>query len=245
MSTVFISDLHLEPSQPQALVLLQHILQYCHQNARELYIIGDLFEVWLGDDDKSAFNQQVIKLLKALSNNNVKLYLMRGNRDFMLGKGFAKAIGATLLKDPYITTLHNKKTIITHGDLLCTDDHDYQRFRRIIQNPFIKWLIRQCPLSFRAKSARKIRKQSQQHKSDTVLNIMDINRNTLKQWFKRHKAQQIIHGHTHRPSIALLRHETDWLHHIVLSDWHHYGNALIIKDTGDYQLINFKHSIRT
>jgi len=242
MKTLIISDLHLSPETPHTFTQLKVLLEFCKKNIQALYILGDLFEVWLGDDDTSPFNQSVIEALRHCSAEGTQLFLMRGNRDFLMGNLFSEAIGATLLPDPHCILLQGKKTLLTHGDQLCTQDKNYQKYRRCLQHPLTMKLLRGLPLSFRRKIGASLRAQSHQYQKDLPLSFMDIDRQELFNWFLKYDCDQIIHGHTHRPSIHYFREEKDsalWKNHYVLSDWHETGNALFFSEETSPRLINF------
>jgi UDP-2,3-diacylglucosamine hydrolase len=230
MRCLFLSDVHLHPDTPKSLEQLAQWLDFCKKNIQSLYILGDLFEAWLGDDDPNEYYQKVISLLRACSEAGTNIYVMCGNRDFLLGKRFTNAIGGILLADPSFIELQGQKTLLTHGDQLCTDDVPYQRYRRVIQHPVVRWLLNHLPLRYRQSLAKKLRQQSRQYQSTTSAQIMDVNHQELERWFDKYQCQQIIHGHTHRPSIHWLRHQQLWRKHYVLSDWDREGNALLFID---------------
>jgi len=239
MSTLFISDIHLDPLRPEIQSLFLSVLSYITGRVQNLYILGDLFEAWVGDDDLSTFNLEIIDGLYKAHQAGMKIFFIPGNRDFLIGKGFAERSGIKLLPDPCVIVLYGQKTLLTHGDLLCTDDHNYQRYRKLIQNPLSCWLLNHSPLKWRQKLADSLRQQSRSYQQQCQNEIMDINPQALKDWFVNYQCQQIIHGHTHRPSIHYLCNNEQVFRHYVLSDWHTQANALLVDEQGHYQLVNF------
>ncbi|BBB15148.1 UDP-2 3-diacylglucosamine hydrolase [Candidatus Rickettsiella viridis] len=244
MSTLFISDLHLSANQPALTRLFLYFLQYQARKAEALYILGDLFESWIGDDDESPFNQQIASSLAELTASGVKTYFMPGNRDFLMGQRFIKKAGCQLLTDPTLITLYGIPTLLTHGDSLCTLDKSYMAFRRLARTRFLQSLFSQLPLLLRQKIARYLRGKehtgipSHDAKYDVVMN--EVFREV-----KKSSAQWIIHGHTHQPCIQLLQNTTEnsnakRIKRFVLSDWSTtQGNALIVLPHRDCGLIYF------
>lgn len=227
MTTLFISDLHLEESQAQGCT---RFLEFINRDARQadaLYILGDLFEVWVGDDDQSPFNQQIQSALYQLHQQKIPIFLLPGNRDFLLGSTFAKTTGCHILTDPCVVQLYGRPTLLLHGDLLCTQDYAYLAFRQQARQPQYQQLFLQKPLLERKAIANQLRMASQQHTQNADEAIMDATPSEIPRLFKQYQVSQMIHGHTHRPSIHYLDIEkTTPLRHIVLCDWHTQGNAL-------------------
>lgn len=219
MRVLFISDLHLEEERPDITRAFLRFLDQQTAGCDALYILGDFFEVWIGDDAQAPFQRDIAAKLKALSASSCKLYLMHGNRDFMLGKTFCQQAGATLLKDPTVIPLNGQPVLLTHGDLLCSDDVGYQKLRRILRNPITLWILRHLPLAKRQQLARKLRNQSKNSTQMKAAEIMDVNNSTVSEYLKRYGCNTLIHGHTHRP--AQHQHNVDghtaerW----VLGDW--------------------------
>jgi UDP-2,3-diacylglucosamine hydrolase len=217
--SLFISDLHLSAERPLALRLFLRFLQERAVLAERLYILGDLFDAWIGDDDPSTPAPEVIAGLRGLTEAGVTVYLQRGNRDFLLGRRFCGATGCGLLKDPVRVDLYGVPTLLMHGDLLCTDDHDYQRVRRRLRNPLVQWLFLRKPLEHRRALAADYRRRSGQATSMKRTEIMDVSPHTVRRYMQRHNVSRLIHGHTHRPAIhhiELAGRSTD---RIVLGDW--------------------------
>lgn len=233
MVTLFISDLHLEADQPRIPSLF---LQFLNERAREidaLYILGDLFEAWIGDDDQSAFNLQIIQALKAVTQVGIPVYFMRGNRDFLVGHRFASQAGVTLLKDPTVIDLYGIRTLLMHGDSLCTLDKKHQRVRRFTSNRFCCWLgTRLLSLSLRRRLGGLWRKKSQQHHQYLEDNVMDVHPDAVTRTMRAYHATRLIHGHTHRPGI----HAVAQGERIVLGAWHDTGNVLVCDPSGQCEL---------
>lgn len=239
--TYFISDLHLDKQWPEITRCFTHFLQQHAYKADALYILGDLFETWIGDDQDDETSKVVIQALRQLGDAGVNCYLMRGNRDFLIGRRFAKACGLTLLNDPTTIDLYGTPTLLMHGDLLCTDDVAYQRFRRFSHNPLLRWLFLRLPLRKRQKIAEKARKKSQQHTQTIDLSIQDVNPQAVLNAFKQSQAKILIHGHTHRPAKHLHRTHQHTSTRYVLAAWHQQGQALAISETGNITSITLPH----
>lgn len=216
MSTLFISDLHL-PAQPSELreVFVQ-FLEGPAQEAEALYILGDLFEYWIGDDIGLQIYAREVSRLAALTARGVPVYFLHGNRDFLVGSHFTEISGVTLLPDPCIVDIYGQATLLSHGDLFCTDDIGYQRWRRFSRNPFAQWIFVRLPVRWREKIAGSARAQSDKDKSHKPLDIMDVNAVAIETAFETWPTVRMIHGHTHRPAD----HRDEAGHErIVLADW--------------------------
>lgn len=198
---LFISDLHLEENRPALTRAFLHFLEHQAPAAETLYLLGDIFDLWVGDDAMTPFHHAMAAALKRLADQGTRVMLMHGNRDFMLGQDFCKAAGATLLPDPTVINPYGQPILLMHGDLLCTQDVHYQRMRRILRNPLINWLLRNLPLQFRLKLAGKIRQTSRSltRKKDTT--IVDVTQDEVIRTMQAHQVDTLIHGHTHRPAI--------------------------------------------
>jgi UDP-2,3-diacylglucosamine hydrolase len=212
---LFISDCHLDPRRPGVSDALIQFLQSRAAAARRLYILGDLFEVWLGDDDPADGHQQVIDTLRELA-ASCEIFFIVGNRDFLLGEDFAARVGMTLLREPHFLQLDQSRVMLLHGDTLCTDDHDYQKFRAMVRDP--AWISATLarPLTERRQVAARLRDDSKAAMSLKASEIMDVNETAVAECFRANAADVIIHGHTHRP--ALHRYAAGLLR-IVLGDW--------------------------
>ncbi|MEN4830153.1 MULTISPECIES: UDP-2,3-diacylglucosamine diphosphatase [Pantoea] len=233
--TLFIADLHLCQEEPAITAGFLHFLQREAPHCDALYILGDLFEAWIGDDDPNPLHQQIARALRALP---VPVYFIHGNRDFLIGRRFARASGMTLLPEEQVLTLYGHRLLIMHGDTLCTDDAGYLRFRTKVHNPWIQRLFLVLPLWIRKRIAARMRadsKQANQHKSQT---IMDVNQDAVAAAMLRQQVPLLIHGHTHRPAIHTLSLKGETAQRAVLGAWHSRG-SMIQLDASGIQLIHF------
>ncbi|WP_417688189.1 UDP-2,3-diacylglucosamine diphosphatase [Pseudidiomarina sp.] len=230
MATWFVSDLHLSPARPDIAHLFFDFLRDEARSADALYILGDLFDAWIGDDDTSAFAAQVQDELRRYTDLGIPTYFVAGNRDFLIGRRFAARTGVKLLTDPYVINLYDTPTLILHGDLLCTDDVSYQRFRRWIRKPWLTKLLLALPLRIRMRIANKLRagSKTQRPLSEADLAIMDANQDTVLRYFERYRVQRMIHGHTHRPAVHQHQVGDASATRIVLGDWYTQGSMLKI-----------------
>lgn len=224
--TIFVSDLHLSPERPELTALFLRWLRGRAASAAVVYILGDLFDAWIGDDDDTY--REVEAGLAALTAGGTRCLLMHGNRDFLLGRRFARRTGCTLLRDPARIRLGGDPVLLMHGDLLCTDDIAYQRFRRRIRNPLVQWLFLRQPLDKRRRVAADYRSRSAAAMADKSAAIMDVNREAVLRRMRRHRVRRLIHGHTHRPADhRLLLDGVPACRH-VLADWSaDRGEALV------------------
>ena len=214
--TYFIADLHLSENRPDLTALFVDFMQNKAPQAQALYILGDLFDFWVGDDEKSMVISTVMEQIKSVSAQGVKCYFIHGNRDFLVGKHFAQACGMTLLGDYEVIDLYGERTLLCHGDLLCTDDVNYQSFRKKVHQKWLQWLFLRLPLKVRLKIAQNIRAQSQLDKLEKTDAIMDVNPEFVLQTFERFGVKRMIHGHTHRQNIHQI---PPHFERIVLGDW--------------------------
>lgn len=230
MTTLFISDLHLDSSRPDITAQFFQFLKTEARQAAALYILGDLFEVWIGDDDDDAEKVRIQAALRELTAAGVPCYLMHGNRDFLIGPRFCTNTGCMLLPDPSVIELYGRRTLLMHGDLLCTDDRNYQRARRILRNPLVKGIFRCLSLAQRHRIGAKIRAKSQAHinnlMSASMMQIMDVNEATVRQTLIAHGVDLLIHGHTHRPAVHSLTVNNAPATRVVLGDWYTQGSVL-------------------
>jgi UDP-2,3-diacylglucosamine hydrolase len=226
MPTFFISDLHLDDSRPDIVDLFERFLAEEARGAAALYILGDLFESWIGDDDDSPLADRVASALRKLRDSGVPIYFMRGNRDFVLGKTYADRAGMTILEDPTVIDLQGARVLIMHGDTLCTDDVDYQKFRRLMHNRWFQRIALAMPLSWRRAFAGKLRGQSQKHVSAKRKDIMDVNQAAVESAMRAHRVQLLIHGHTHRPATHRFDLDKRPAERIVLGDWYEQSSVL-------------------
>jgi UDP-2,3-diacylglucosamine hydrolase len=215
VTTLFISDLHLSDDHPELLDQFEAFIAQQATQAEALYILGDLFEAWIGDDCKSAAADRVAEALHALSTRGTRIYFIHGNRDFLLGQQYADRCGMILLPDPSLIDCEGKKVLITHGDLLCTDDKNYQKLRRIVHTRWIQRLFLALPLSFRETLAKALRKESMKANPHKIAALMDTTPATVAAWFQVHDLQLMVHGHTHKPA----HHQVGNTHRYVLGAW--------------------------
>ena len=231
---IFISDLHLCISRPEITASLIQFLNTTAVKARALYILGDLFEYWAGDDDINNPNHKpIISAFKQLADHGVKTYLIHGNRDFLIGNDFCKAANMTLLQDPILLDLYGKKVLLSHGDDLCTDDTAYQTFRNQVRSPaWIADFLNQ-PLAQRKQQIEAIRQRSEEEKSIKSSEIMDVNAAAVSALLTRyHYPELFIHGHTHRPAKHLIDLNGHKIIRWVLGDWYESGSYLICNAKG-------------
>ncbi|MEW6313194.1 MAG: UDP-2,3-diacylglucosamine diphosphatase [Pseudomonadota bacterium] len=199
--SLFISDLHLCARRPRLTTRFLHFLEHDARHADALYILGDLFEYWAGDDDlDDAYNRDIVSALRRLSESDVRLYLMHGNRDFLMGERFAAACGGTWLTDPTLVDLHGTPTLLSHGDALCTADAEYQAFRLQVRNPAWQRDFLAQPLAERKRLIEALRERSEEQKQVKSYDIMDVTTQAVEQLLRAHGCPRLIHGHTHRPN---------------------------------------------
>ncbi|KAF0805502.1 UDP-2,3-diacylglucosamine hydrolase [Alcanivorax xiamenensis] len=230
--TLFISDLHLDPARPEHLAALEQLLEEHAGKTDALYVLGDLFEAWIGDDDDAPFNRRAIDAFRRFSDTGSALYFMHGNRDFLLGEQFAAQCGGQLLDEGTVVELYGTRALLMHGDSLCTLDTAYQQFRALARNPQWQQAMLAKPLEERRAIAQGMRMQSQGNNANKAENIMDVTPEEVVRVMEEAGVQNLIHGHTHRPAV----HEvplpngtgTRW----VLGDWGDLGWWIIADETG-------------
>jgi UDP-2,3-diacylglucosamine hydrolase len=229
---LIISDLHLNEERPETVDLFLHFLGDTVATAQALYILGDLFDAWIGDDDHSPPIPSVVKALRQASDNGTRIYLMHGNRDFLLGERFAAATGCRLLQDPSVVSLAGAPTLLMHGDLLCTDDVDYQRARKMLRSAvFIEEFLNR-PLQERRHLAQAYRKQSGEAISLKASEIMDVNQQTVERYMRERGVSRLVHGHTHRPGGHSFQLDGKTAHRFVLGEWHGKRGNYLRANTG-------------
>jgi UDP-2,3-diacylglucosamine hydrolase len=226
MSTLFISDLHLDETRPHIVELFTTFLAQDARRADTLYILGDLFESWIGDDDDSALALRVAAATKALRDTGVPVYFMHGNRDFLLGADYAARAGMTLLADSTIVKLGGERTLLMHGDTLCTDDGDYQKFRTLVRNPQWQAQFLVKSLAERRAFAAQARGESRKHTAAAKPDIMDVNPAAVETAMREHGVRRLIHGHTHRPATHRVNLADQIAERIVLGDWYEQSSVL-------------------
>lgn len=238
MATLFIADLHLCVEEPAITAGFLHFLAGEASKADALYILGDLFEAWIGDDDPNPLHRQIAAAIKAVSDSGVPCYFIHGNRDFLLGKRFARESGMTLLPEEKVLELYGRRVLIMHGDTLCTDDASYQAFRAKVHNPWLQTLFLALPLFVRKRIAARMRANSKEANSSKSLAIMDVNQNAVVSAMEKNQAQWLIHGHTHRPAVHELIANQQSAFRIVLGAWHTEGSMVKVT-ADDVELIHF------
>lgn len=230
-NALLLSDVHLSTARPDITTRLLACLQTQLRDVEQLFILGDLFEVWIGDDAADALAHQLSSRLAAIAASGVHIYFMHGNRDFLLGTTYADAAGMQLLADPCVVQSGEQRLLLAHGDAWCVDDHAYQALRRQLRDPAWQVQFLALPQTQRHAMAQQARDASQAHTSQahnnqTSTDIMDVNAATVAQVFREHAIATIIHGHTHRPA----EHDHDGCKRHVLGDWHQHDSWLRLRN---------------
>jgi UDP-2,3-diacylglucosamine hydrolase len=233
----FISDLHLQESQPVIVDQFMNFLQSCYGSVDELYILGDLFEVWIGDDENTPFQRKINGALKSLS-ATIPIYFMHGNRDYLIGKKFLQSAGMQLLEEEKKISIFGRDVLLMHGDTLCTQDIPYLKMRKTIRHPLTQKLFLSLPLIFRKKIANKIRDKSMQYTRQTASHIMDVTQAEVERVMQKHEVSYLIHGHTHKPACHSFAMNHTPAQRIVLGAWHEHISVLEWDELGNFQLIN-------
>ncbi|MDE2089519.1 MAG: UDP-2,3-diacylglucosamine diphosphatase [Gammaproteobacteria bacterium] len=224
--TLFISDLHLDPARAAITELFLEFLRTTAPRAEALYILGDLFEAWIGDDAADAAHRPVIEGLRALAAGGTPVYLMHGTRDFLVGTRFEQMSGARLLPDPSVITLYGRPALLMHGDTLCTDDVDYQHFRALVRDERWQCEFLALPPARRTEIAHRLRAASQEYTRGKKPEIMDVNPRAVERALREHGVRYLIHGHTHRPAVHTFPLDGRTATRIVLGDWYEQGSVL-------------------
>ncbi len=232
MATYFISDIHLSANREDINKRFVFFLENQLSDAEHLYILGDLFDIWLGDDMSPEYYSTQLNTLRHVTEKGVSISIMQGNRDFLLGEKFIEQLGCTLITDPTIIDLYGTTTVLTHGDILCTDDVDYQAFRREIRKPEAQSIFLSLPPQERMATAQKYREESLNQTAKKSSEIMDVNQDSVAQFMTEQGVTQLIHGHTHRPNKHEFILEGKPAVRWVLSDWDKNGQALKWTQTG-------------
>ena len=227
MATLFISDVHLSPKNPQTTKTFLDFLDVAVKSAEAIYVLGDLFDQWLGDDDDTDPHPEVLVALAGVTATGIPVHVMRGNHDFLLGKRFQALTGCQPLADPSIVDLYDSRALVTHGDLLCTDDTSYQRFRRVVRNPFVQRLFLALPLHVRTARVTSLRQRAHRSVHLKAEDIMDVTPRAVERLMLQHRARYLIHGHTHRPGVHDLMVDGAPAKRIVLGDWYDRSNVLV------------------
>jgi UDP-2,3-diacylglucosamine hydrolase len=235
MARLFVSDVHLDAGAPAAIEQFLDFLKVQASGAEALYILGDLFESWVGDDDADPAKARVCAALRELTAMHVATFVIHGNRDFLLGRDFCQRTGCELLPDPIIVELDAERVLVTHGDALCTDDHAYQQLRSTVRTQNWQRRFLDLPLAARAALAQQARAGSQAHTARVIPQIMDVNADAVAKAFRALEVRRMIHGHTHRPDIHNSLIDGEAAQRIVLGAWYEQGSYLWY-ERGRYEL---------
>ena len=226
MTTLFISDLHLYHQRPAVTEAFRQFLGQDAVQADSLYILGDLFEAWIGDDDPDPHNRSIVTSLKALTDSGTRCFFIPGNRDFLVGDRFAAESRVSILNDGTQIDLYNQPVLLLHGDTLCTDDKGYQRFRRFVHHPATRAAFLALPVAARRALAKRMRDQSMSTSSQKPEEIMDVNQAAVEQTMRDESVKILVHGHTHRPAAHRFKLAGSDVQRIVLGDWYSQGSIL-------------------
>jgi UDP-2,3-diacylglucosamine hydrolase len=230
--TYFISDLHLTEDRSDITNAFKLFLEtHMTDDVDALYILGDFFEVWIGDDGHTALTDEVASLLKSVSDRGIQVFFTHGNRDFLLGKQYAKQAGMTLLPEQQVIDLYGTPTVILHGDEMCTQDVAYQKFRKKSRGWWWPKLMLTMPLSYRRKVAKQARQKSIESQKGKPLDILDVTADAVLEMFAKHNVKHMIHGHTHRPNVHTIEKDGETLTRTVLGDWYSQSSYLVVTET--------------
>lgn len=232
MTTLFISDLHLEADRPDIADQFLRFLETEALNADALYILGDLFERWVGDDDPNDHYMWIKQGLRKLTRKDIPVFFMHGNRDFMVGEDFAKETGVKILPDPHIVEIHGTGVLLSHGDAYCTDDVEYQAVRQMTRDPQWQAKMLAKTLDERLAFAEQARADSRAHGDNISETIVDVNQAAIEAAFRRAGVKLMLHGHTHRPMVHELEIDGQPVRRIVLGDWYEHGSVVRWDDAG-------------
>lgn len=238
MTTLFIADLHLCTEEPAITAGFLRFLAGEARQADALYILGDLFEAWIGDDDPNPLHREIATAIKAVVDSGVPCFFIHGNRDFLIGKRFACESGMTLLPEEKVLNLYGRRVLILHGDTLCTDDAGYQAFRAKVHQRWLQTLFLALPLCIRKRVAARMRADSKAANRSKSLEIMDVNPHAVIAEMEKHHVQWLIHGHTHRPDVHPLTANGEPAFRVVLGAWHTEGSMVKVTPD-DVELITF------
>jgi UDP-2,3-diacylglucosamine hydrolase len=236
VTRLFASDLHLDPSRPEVTSQFLTFLAGPAREAQALYLLGDVFEAWLGDDAPEVLGQTVIEALARLAAAGTALFIMQGNRDFLLGQRFCERAGACLLEDPTVITVGAARVLVTHGDALCTGDTSYQRLRSLVRDPAVQRAFLALPLDRRRALAAEARAGSRAHLARADEYITDVSQDAVERALSAAGVDILLHGHTHRPAVHRFRIGDRDCTRIVLGDWHRQGSVLRW-DEGGFELL--------
>lgn len=243
--TLFIADLHLDENHSHSYLCFMNFVKHHARLCDAIYILGDFFEYWIGDDAATTFQKQIITLLKEITTRGVPIYFMRGNRDFLIGKKFARMTGCELISDPHLIQLYGHPVLLTHGDSLCTLDQRHLRFRKLSHKPYLQKLFTLLPIFLRKFIAKKMRKASKNNLQHMQPKVMDVTETAVIESMTTYMTNYLIHGHTHRPEIHQVQlpsqsEASSYGERIVLGAWHQQGNALKWYADGEKELFWFQ-----
>ncbi len=245
MNTYFISDLHLQESDKESTRLFLYFINQHAIHADALYILGDFFEYWIGDDALTPFHEKIIAAFTKLNQHNVPVYFMHGNRDFLIAKKFAQLAKCELLKDPTLITLDNHNILLSHGDMFCTLDREYQRYRSLSRNKLVQWLFTKLPLTLRYKTAKYLRgshsRKFTKIQADPNDNKFSIIQKDVEQAMLKNNTEILIHGHTHAPKLHEFTMNDKIYKRIVLGSWDSRAYILNYSTNNDFQLQLIKY----
>lgn len=236
---LFISDVHLQEQTPSITAKFKHFMTTHALQAEALYILGDLFEFWIGDDDNQLFNCEILTLIQTVS-KKIPVFFMHGNRDFLIGKRFATVAGMQILPDPSVIDVYGQAVVLSHGDILCTDDIHHQKYRRIVSRASVQNIFQKIPLYFRRRIANSIRSQSKRHNRNSPRYITDINSTAAIELLEKNNCRLLIHGHTHRPGVHSIKLANSEAQRIVLGAWHDDCDYLQIHSNGEKKLLKYR-----
>ena len=230
--TLFVSDVHLDVKRPVVVDLFNQFLLQRAIRADALYILGDLFEYWIGDDAPHQEYQSTFSALKKVSASNTPIYFLHGNRDFLVANEFAEQTGISLLTEEHVANIYDQNILLMHGDTLCIDDIAYQRFRKKAHNKWLQWIVLHLPISTRQSLAQRLRDTSTQATSEKHADIMDVNQSAVEAALQRNNTNTLIHGHTHRPGIHEFKLNSATYKRAVLGDWYTQGSVISVNADG-------------
>jgi len=236
VTRLFASDLHLDPARPEITRQFTEFLAGPARDAQALYLLGDLFEAWLGDDAPDPVGETVAGALARLSETGTAVFVMQGNRDFLLGEQFCRRAGARFLPDPVVLTVGTRRVLVTHGDALCTGDAAYQRLRSLVRDPAVQRAFLALPLERRRALAAEARAGSRAHLAQADEYITDVSQDAVERVMREAGVDTLLHGHTHRPAIHRFTVDGRDCTRIVLGDWHRAGSVLRWGEEG-YELL--------
>lgn len=237
---LFISDLHLSPDRPLIIKLFTRFINERAIYADALYILGDFFEYWVGDDDPADGLESVFSAFDTLNKNNIPVYFMHGNRDFLIGSAFEKRTHCQIISDPQVVSVYNHKIVLMHGDSLCTKDIKYQEFKTLVRSSAWQKTFTDKALSERKSIVESLRKTSKSETSSKNEVIMDVDQQAVNDQFRSEKTRYLIHGHTHRPDIHNFKLDNKPVTRIVLGDWYEQGSLLSITKQDSTENLHYK-----